>query len=590
MTHLFLFTIGPVQSFIAQARKTQDLYAGSQILTELTGVAAAAAQKSGIRLIFPSDIRPDSPVPNRFIGKTLVNTLDADLQEIGHKVETAVQEHLDFLSKEALTAASISSTDERFWKQINSHLDINWLFYPIEGEGDIAYRTAYKAIEQEMASVKNLRILRQNREQGRKCSLDGERNALFFGKGTTNPKYLTQGQIVGTGGFWLNQNEGLSAVSFIKRGYRKGKAKNGRSFPSTAEIALLHEISAKKGIFDMYKACLGNDEFDAQLCYKENLTSKYLKKNGYADVLEKCPPSVLEKLRGEVFGSKELPKHYALIAFDGDKMGKILSGDVSIFKGNNLEEFQQAVSKRLLVFANEVHQYFETPENEKAGKVVYTGGDDFLGFVSLNSLFDVVSWLRHTFHQKVNKPLKEDGYFKDEVNFTFSAGIVMAHYKIPLSIVLAKAREMEEFAKHNGGRDAFAIAALKHSGESHQTCYNWVMEDGLLHWTALKNLVAFLEDKTCSESFARSVTREFYQLQNDDGKIQNTDMVKTELRRLIKRSMSPDKKDRTEEVYNCVEKLILSKQVRTGDWVKLETFTEALNVALFLKRVKKNQK
>jgi len=35
MKHLFLFTISPVQSFIAQARKTQDLYAGSRILSEL---------------------------------------------------------------------------------------------------------------------------------------------------------------------------------------------------------------------------------------------------------------------------------------------------------------------------------------------------------------------------------------------------------------------------------------------------------------------------------------------------------------------------------------------------------------------------
>ncbi|NTW88345.1 MAG: hypothetical protein HGB26_04300 [Desulfobulbaceae bacterium] len=32
--YLFLFTIGPVQSFIAQARKTRDLYAGSAILLE----------------------------------------------------------------------------------------------------------------------------------------------------------------------------------------------------------------------------------------------------------------------------------------------------------------------------------------------------------------------------------------------------------------------------------------------------------------------------------------------------------------------------------------------------------------------------
>ncbi|NPA53826.1 MAG: hypothetical protein GXO21_04085 [Aquificae bacterium] len=33
--YLFIFTITPVQSFIAQARKTRDLHAGSRILSEL---------------------------------------------------------------------------------------------------------------------------------------------------------------------------------------------------------------------------------------------------------------------------------------------------------------------------------------------------------------------------------------------------------------------------------------------------------------------------------------------------------------------------------------------------------------------------
>ncbi len=37
--YLFLFTIGPVQSFIAQARKTRDLYAGSAILGEIIDAA-----------------------------------------------------------------------------------------------------------------------------------------------------------------------------------------------------------------------------------------------------------------------------------------------------------------------------------------------------------------------------------------------------------------------------------------------------------------------------------------------------------------------------------------------------------------------
>jgi len=37
--YLFLFTISPVQSFIAQARKTKDLYDGSKLLTDLIKVA-----------------------------------------------------------------------------------------------------------------------------------------------------------------------------------------------------------------------------------------------------------------------------------------------------------------------------------------------------------------------------------------------------------------------------------------------------------------------------------------------------------------------------------------------------------------------
>lgn len=45
MEHLFLFTISPVQSFIAQARKTQDLYAGSLLLSELIDFAIHELKK-----------------------------------------------------------------------------------------------------------------------------------------------------------------------------------------------------------------------------------------------------------------------------------------------------------------------------------------------------------------------------------------------------------------------------------------------------------------------------------------------------------------------------------------------------------------
>ncbi|MCB1813240.1 MAG: hypothetical protein KDK04_16180, partial [Candidatus Competibacteraceae bacterium] len=40
----FQFTLGPVQGFVAQARRTRDFWAGSFILSWLSGVAMRAVQ------------------------------------------------------------------------------------------------------------------------------------------------------------------------------------------------------------------------------------------------------------------------------------------------------------------------------------------------------------------------------------------------------------------------------------------------------------------------------------------------------------------------------------------------------------------
>jgi CRISPR-associated protein Cmr2 len=582
MDYLFLFTIGPVQSFIAQARKTQDLYAGSRILGELAFIAADIAKQHQVALIFPKEVIRGSSVPNRFIGEISGKT-EAEMQAIGQTVETAVRKRFKQLADEALNQANAESSNS-FDQQIANHLEINWLFHPVEGDDDAAYRKAYKEIETYMASIKNARLFKQydyNKlemgERGRKCSLDGERNALFYGKGT-NRNYLGQGQIVTKGGFWLNQNEGLSAVSFTKRGY----AEKGRhEFPSTAEVAIMNRIQDKKGQFYLFKDCLGDIDFDAQLCFKENMTEKYLSKNGYN---LKCSIADLEKQRASIFPDKELSSYYALVAFDGDKMGKFLSGDSEVFKGNDLKHFQGEVSHHLSKFAEVVKDYFK---KEDKGAVVYTGGDDFLGFVNLVSLFEVMAWLRQEFHNAVSKPLSEAGYFVENKNFTFSAGVVVAHYKMPLGIALSKARELEKMAKNEGDRDAFAIGVLKKSGEIHETCYEWELGEGLKYWKAIENLVGYFEQGICSETFVRSLSREFYLLKDSDGNVPDNGMVKLELSRLVKKSMTKKCKTKTEEVQQTVETLMLSKNKKSGDLLKLETFTEAVSIALFLKRNRK---
>ena len=49
----FQFTLGPVQGFVAQARRTRDFWAGSFILSWLSGVAMRAVQAQDGTIIFP---------------------------------------------------------------------------------------------------------------------------------------------------------------------------------------------------------------------------------------------------------------------------------------------------------------------------------------------------------------------------------------------------------------------------------------------------------------------------------------------------------------------------------------------------------
>ena len=49
----FHFTLGPVQGFVAQARRTRDFWAGSFLLSWLSGVAMAAVRQQKGKIEFP---------------------------------------------------------------------------------------------------------------------------------------------------------------------------------------------------------------------------------------------------------------------------------------------------------------------------------------------------------------------------------------------------------------------------------------------------------------------------------------------------------------------------------------------------------
>ena len=57
MKYLVSVALGPVQDFIAAARKTRDLYAGSWVLSEISKAAALKLLDKQAEMIFPSEGR-----------------------------------------------------------------------------------------------------------------------------------------------------------------------------------------------------------------------------------------------------------------------------------------------------------------------------------------------------------------------------------------------------------------------------------------------------------------------------------------------------------------------------------------------------
>ena len=587
MTHLFLFTLGPVQSFIAQARKTQDLYAGSRLLSVLTETAMNHVKSKNGQITFPDSTIESKP--NRFVAK--IDLPAEQLKQLGEDVEQAVQAKWKSLAEKMLEKEGMRDPSG-FYEQIQQHLKIHWVFHPIQND----YKTAFQQLEGLLAAVKQTNDFEQFPEVGRKCSVDGQLNVKFYRPldGDTVDKaqdklYNKDNYIVDnkkTSFAILQPGEGLSAVSFVKRAYRKGNRKE--EFESTADIALLHWQKEHLAAFKNYQSLFFyKDEsyFNAQFLFEENLVKKQLEKQGLPKELikEKLPEFLHKQRKLEGFEKKSC-KYYALLLFDGDGMGKLLGGDY-LKDDNKLEDFHKAFSKKLGVFAKEAKTHLDDTQFAR-GRTVYAGGDDFLGFVNLESLFDVLIEFRRLYDDKVNKNDSVKKFLKEDTEITFSAGICIAHYKEPLSLVLNRARAMEQKAKDfRKAKNAFAIGVIKGSGEDHDTV--WGFEDDSV--TKLKFLVDAMRgtDANFSNTFIKNFQVELNRMLDPKGNINvDMEMLRTELSRLMLRSINSkfkkeEKQALKDELLTKIwDQLFIKQQTHSS----LQNFFELLNICDFLHR------
>ncbi|WP_373553991.1 type III-B CRISPR-associated protein Cas10/Cmr2 [Haliscomenobacter sp.] len=584
MKFLLLFTLGPVQSFIAQARKTHDLYAGSRLLSELikTAIDTAGGEK---QLIFP---KIGAAMPNRFLIE--VPEKETNLEAYGQKVERAVRAKWNQIAQVALTGFK---KPVGFDEQIEQHLEIFWAIEPLGNK----FEDTVKHLDKQVTAMKNIRSFSQYNwqnnavgERGRKCSLDGQRNVQFYRskvgqklQAINSPLYSTEGGVCIKDDFKpdvLQPGEGLSAVGFVKRRYRP---ENTPEFESTAEIALLDALNFLQDKINNVVSSIrlheyknAFDNFNAQLFYEEGLSEQFLQKQGITCNRPLDELSTIRKIYLEDFARENgfrFQKYYAILTFDGDDMGKWLSGKYLI-DTSKLREFQEKFADCLANFAQAAKKRLDN----QSGQTVYAGGDDFLGFVNLNHILPVLRKLRQLFEAKVHLPLLP--YMQENKRISFSAGICMAHYKEPLSLVLQEAKNAQKKAKELKTKDAFAISVIKGSGESHLTVLPF--ETGAKNVERLEKLIKALIEGGFSNSFISAMHREFARLLDfKGGLLLFEEMFRNELKRLLNRAANKSwsKETKSHNVEDATNELL-----ELYGFQSTENFFHMLHIADFLKR------
>lgn len=598
--YLFLFTIGPVKSFLRESRKTQDIFAGSALLSHLCEVAIDKAKEifndDEIEIITPSlqnKAHENLSIPNRFMAELEVEDNLEGLKEKAEAIEKAKAiekavkdefEKIPGIKDENLPAGAKD--------QLQSHLEIHWLFHKIDGD----YKQAFTAINNNLAAIKNYTPFSGHPERGRKCIVDGRLNVKFYRETKTNEIYKKTGSDIlhklyqkkskveilspesKTLPIWqLQKGEGISAVTLRKRLHENEPHK----FPSTAAVALMHifeECKDNKKFKTFKKNVQGEgsneNSFRTNPFWLDHSNDQLFFKDNIERILtnEKQHGKINEVIKAHEAWSKNLKTpftpYYALIRFDGDKMGDWFSGEY-LKNGAGLKDFQQKLSAAIIDFANTLQKDLRS----YWGKVVYAGGEDFMAFVNLHRLKESVNCFRTLFKERIN----ENQDLKEMTNHkaTLSMGICIAHYKEPLQIVLDKAAAAEKKAKDNN-RNSFAITVSKHSGGQISNVMKWENEAGAPiedYWENFHNVIKAIVDKKASGAFLRNIYDylETYQFSDD---LKN--YLDSKIKLYVKRAKAPGTESK--DIEDLIEKL---KSLHQG---KTSNFAESLLVLDFLQR------
>lgn len=484
-TYLYVLSIGPVQDFIAAARKTRDLWFGSHLLSEISKTAARTIAENGGELIFPAleagDKRLNSSTD--LDAFNVANIILAVLPEEGVKLKPsdlnemtkdAARERWKRFSEGAKDKAGLDIRQDIWTDQIDDVIEFYAAWVPM-GE---SYQKTRMSVMRLLAGRKSIRDFK--RAKGRpgipKSSLDGARESVLK---KTIPKWRSLRM-------HLNDGEQLCSVGLTKR---LGGEKV--SFPSVIRVALdpwmsgirrnpgdeanwlLDEICELCEGVSSFSSSNGNRlyqdfPFDGQIFYpsrlaraKENLTeisSDSDKDNpfiGDLNKLEEIEKKILklQKKDNGGLGFGEPDPYLAIIVADGDRMGEAIS--IICSKEKRPKEKHQEFSGQLAKFATDARRIVE---EKHRGCMVYSGGDDVLAFLPVDKCLEAARDLHDTFEDLLKAYPDEKGKTP-----TLSVGIAIGHFMEPLEDLLGFGRAAEKSAKEPD-RNGLAVDLHTRSG------------------------------------------------------------------------------------------------------------------------------